>query len=197
MLPFALFGAAAPNLPINHPKPLSPHPHYPTKNNTKIACPIIFDARIPRNLSLPSFDSTSTSPFNPDYVKGENTSWSSILLLPSVPPSRFDAPRLHKAVEVTIDDRSLFRAGANLQTGFRRAGLLLWDDANDAGADRSDGGVVSFHWSVRQDGRRGLNLSHEYVYGGFGWEWRWRWGVRWDMWADDVCVCVQVYECVA
>lgn len=114
-----------------------------------------------------------------------------------MPPSRFDAPRLHKAVEVTIDDRSLFRAGANLQTGFRRAGLLLRDDANDAGADRSDDGVVSFHWSVRQDGRRGLNLSHEYVYGGFGWEWRWRWGVRWDMWADDVCVCVQVYECVA
>jgi len=64
---------------------------------------------------------------------------------------------------VTIDDGSLFRAGENLQTGFRRAGLLLKDDQNDAGADASDKGIVTFHWSIKQDERRPLNLSHEYM----------------------------------
>jgi hypothetical protein len=64
---------------------------------------------------------------------------------------------------VTIDNRSLFRAGENLQVGFRRAGLLLKDDANDPGADASDAGVVTFHWSVKQDQARPLNLSHEYM----------------------------------
>lgn len=124
-------------------------------------CPIIFDGRVPLNATLSTFD-TLTSPFNPDYVKGENRTWSSILLLPQTPPSRFDTPA-RKPLEVTIDDGSLFRAGSNLQTGFRRAGLLLKDDANDAGADRADNGSVTFHWSIRQDVHRPLNLSHEYM----------------------------------
>ena len=37
------------------------------------------------------------------------------------------------------------------------------DDANDPGADASDSGIVTFHWSVKQDVSRPLNLSHEYM----------------------------------
>jgi hypothetical protein len=50
-----------------------------------------------------------------------------------------------------------------LQVGFRRAGLLLKNDANDPGADGTDAGLVTFHWSVKQDAARPLNLSHEYM----------------------------------
>lgn len=65
---------------------------------------------------------------------------------------------------MTINDASLFRPGSGaLQTGFRRAGLLLKDDKNDVGADAADNGTVTFHWSVRQDPIRALNLSHEYM----------------------------------
>jgi len=47
--------------------------------------------------------------------------------------------------------------------GFRRAGLLLKDDQNPIGADAADSGIVTFHWSVRQDPAKPLNLSHEYM----------------------------------
>jgi hypothetical protein len=175
LLPLALLTHAAPKSPHGPPKSPSPPPagplppaHIPTlpkppNPTTRIACPIIFDGRVSKNLTLSSFDSAITSPFSPSFVKGENTTWSSILVLPEVPASHFDDPRLHKPLEVTIDNRSLFRAGSNLQTGFRRAGLLLKDDANDAGADAADAGIVTFHWSIRQDGARPLNLSHEYM----------------------------------
>ncbi|KAI4605198.1 hypothetical protein J4E83_010741 [Alternaria metachromatica] len=163
ILPFLGLALATPLHPPPPPPPPShPHPHAP---KTNIKCPIIFDGRITKNLTLQSFDTaTGGTPYNPDYVKGENRTWSSILLFPkTTPPSRFDNALLHKPVEVTIDDGSLFRAGENLQTGFRRAGLLFKDDFNDAGADASDNGVVTFHWSIRQDEHRPLNLSHEYM----------------------------------
>lgn len=149
-----------PTLPSDHVPPYPPHPD---GNASTIKCPIIFDGRIPKNLTLASFDSATTSPYSPSYVKGENTSWSSILLLPRTRPSRFDSPARHQPVEVTIDNRSLFRAGEKLQVGFRRAGLLLKDDANDPGADAADSGIVTFHWSVKQDAMRPLNLTHEYM----------------------------------
>jgi hypothetical protein len=171
---FALLASAASCSPITHLPPPDPHspshtakpvlpPPPPQQNVTAIKCPIIFDGRIPQNLTLTSFDSAPASPYNPSFVKGENTTWSSILLFPRTSPSRFDSPALHKPLEVTIDNRSLFRAGSNLQTGFRRAGLLLADDVNDAGADAADTGVVTFHWSIKQDSARPLNLSHEYM----------------------------------
>jgi hypothetical protein len=137
-------------------------PRHPGHNPIK--CPIIFDGRVTRNLSLASFDSAATSPYSTQYVKGENLTWSRILLLPKkTPPSRFDSPTLHKPLEVTINDASLFRAGGNLQVGFRRAGLLLKDDKNPVGADAADAGAVTFHWSVMQDLARPMNLSHEYM----------------------------------
>lgn len=121
-------------------------------------CPILFDGRIARDDFLDLFD-TEASPFNSSYVKGANVSFSQILEFPRVPPSRFDG-RNNKAVEVTIDDRSIFLSGGvNPQLGFRRAELIL---ANQNGSDASNTGVVTFHWSVRADPKKPLNYSHEY-----------------------------------
>lgn len=152
---------------LQHVHPAGPHtapvrsilPHQNT-----IQCPIIFDGRVTQNMSLASFDSAATSPYSPQYVKGENLTWSQILLLPNTTTlSRFDTPILHKSLEVTINDASLFRSGSGLQLGFRRAGLLLKDDKNPVGADKADEGAVTFHWSLKQDVARPLNLSHEYM----------------------------------
>jgi len=120
------------------------------------SCPITIDGRVPRAATLKTFDTTA-SPFNPDYTKGQNLSWSQILLLPRVQPSKFDVPA-HKPVEVTISDKSIFVAGGNPQLGFRRAGLLLGN-----GSDESNVGVKTFHWSVLQDHSRRMNLTHEYM----------------------------------
>src|ERR1700712_1697436 len=78
-----------------------------------ILCPITKDGRIPINMTLKAFDTTA-SPFDPNYSKGQNLSWSQILKFPHVKPSRFDA-YLRKAVEVTIDDRSIFVPGGGTQ----------------------------------------------------------------------------------
>lgn len=50
-----------------------------------------------------------------------------------------------------------------MQPGFRRAGLLLKNDANDPFADAADNGSATFHWSIQADPFRPLNLSHEYM----------------------------------
>lgn len=136
-------------------------PYFHHRNAVK--CPIIFDGRIPRNFSSKSFDIADASPYSTQYVKGENLTWSQIIYLPETPISRFDTPGKHRPLEVTINDQSLFRTGQGVQKGFRRAGLLLKDDKNPVGADAADQGVVTFHWSVRQDLRKPMNLSHEYM----------------------------------
>ncbi|KAF1979595.1 hypothetical protein BU23DRAFT_496301 [Bimuria novae-zelandiae CBS 107.79] len=128
-----------------------------------VQCPIIFDGRVPHNFSTTAFDLADVSPYSTQYVKGENLTWSQIILLPNASSSRFDTLGVHRPLEVTINDHSLFRAGQRLQTGFRRAGLLLKNDKNAAGADAADQGVVTFHWSVKQDASKPLNLSHEYM----------------------------------
>lgn len=123
--------------------------------NSVIRCPIALDGRVPSSAELTDFDSSS-SLFNPDYVKGNNLSWSEILLFPEVAPSRFDFGG-HKAVEVTINNASIFQT----QYGFRRAGLQFSADT----AEDSPGyvGVKTLHWSVKQDAQRALNTSHEYL----------------------------------
>lgn len=128
-----------------------------------VQCPIIFDGRILHNLSIHSFESDVLSPYSTQYVKGENLTWGQIILLPNVTTSRFDINKTHRPLEVTINDQSIFRSGQGLQLGFRRAGLLLKNDKNAAGADAADQGVVTFHWSVKQDPNKALNLSHEYM----------------------------------
>ena len=129
----------------------------PAPFHSSIRCPIVLDGRVPYSDSLQTFDTTA-SPFSPDYTKGQNLSWSQILTFPHTAPSRFDLPA-HKAVEVGISDQSLFLpGGGQLQVGFRRAGLLLGN-----GSDASNVGVKTFHWSMKQDPARKMNLTHEYM----------------------------------
>ncbi|TVY93514.1 hypothetical protein LAWI1_G001689 [Lachnellula willkommii] len=128
----------------------------PSYNAT--ACPITIDGRIPSNTTVQTFD-TAASPFNPTYTKGQNLTWSQIIKLPAIRPSKFDLPVHAKALEVTINDSSIFvPGGGSPQLGFRRAGLLLGN-----GSDASNVGVKTFHWSVKQDLDAKMNLTHEYM----------------------------------
>jgi hypothetical protein len=126
-------------------------------SNSAIKCPITMDGRVPRGMILSTFDTTA-SPFNPEYSKGQNLSWSQIIKFPQASPSKFDIPA-NKPIEVTIDDRSIFVPGSGTpQIGFRRAGLLLGN-----GTDATVVGVKTFHWSVKQDTKAEMNLTHEYM----------------------------------
>ncbi|CAG8983624.1 hypothetical protein HYALB_00004646 [Hymenoscyphus albidus] len=121
-------------------------------------CPIILDGRIPKDTPVSTFD-TDASPFDPKYTKGQNLTWSQIIKYPRVAPSKFDDEVNARPIEVTINDQSLFASGGtNVQYGFRRAGLLLGN-----GSDASNTGIRTFHWSIRQDPSRKLNLTHEYM----------------------------------
>lgn len=136
-------------------------PFHQTTTTTLTSCPLIFDGRVPPNASLADFNTAlggGWNPFNPGYVKGNNLSWSDILLLPRyVPRSRFDAAESSLPLEVTISDASVFMQ----QHGFRRAGLQFADDANE-GSPAAEG-VVTLHFSLLRDDARPLNLSHEYL----------------------------------
>lgn len=123
-----------------------------------VKCPIVFDGRIPAAASPTDFDATATSPFNPDYVKGQNLKWSEILLFPTgLPTSHFDVEGEHKPVEVTLSDKSIFMT----QRGFRRAGLQFKGDSNNG--SKGSQGVKTLHFSIMIDKSRPFNLSHEYL----------------------------------
>ncbi|KAF4496322.1 endoglucanase c [Fusarium agapanthi] len=124
-------------------------------------CPVVFDGRVPANASLTDFDTANGggwNPYNPGFVKGNNISWSEILQLPKTKTkSRFDTEAGTIPLEVTISDKSIFMK----QLGFRRAGLQLNKDSNE-GSPGSEG-VKTLHFSIMQDHKRPLNLSHEYL----------------------------------
>ncbi|KAF2643805.1 hypothetical protein P280DRAFT_466543 [Massarina eburnea CBS 473.64] len=123
-----------------------------------ISCPIVFDGRIPTAFSTDptKFDTYATNTiYNPDYVKGNDLNWSTILKFPGGTASRFDGTD-HVPVEVTISDQSIFQT----QKGFRRAGLQFLKDAADGEGQK---GVKTLHFSVKQDSARPLNLTHEYL----------------------------------
>lgn len=134
-------------------------------SSSPIKCPITKDGRIPSNFTIKDFD-TTLSPYDPNYSKGQNLSWSQIIKYPApLSPSRFDAQSHFKSLEVTITDESIFvPGGGSPQLGFRRAGLLIGN-----GTDATNVGVKTFHWSVRQaapqysKGFTGMNLTHEYM----------------------------------
>ncbi|KAH8891849.1 hypothetical protein GQ53DRAFT_138589 [Thozetella sp. PMI_491] len=129
----------------------------PYAGNGTIKCPIVFDGRIKSSLTPTDFDSGGSSPFGPDYVKGQGLKWSEILKFPTDAGSaRFD-PDGYKPVEVTLSDSSIFQS----QKGFRRAGLQFQGDSNNGSPASS--GIKTLHFSVKQDPTRPLNLSHEYL----------------------------------
>ncbi|KAI0021075.1 hypothetical protein F4780DRAFT_740135 [Xylariomycetidae sp. FL0641] len=129
----------------------------PTKRGTgAVKCPIVLDGFVPADATPTDFDSYATSPFNPDYVRGDEK-FSTILKFPAdAGKSRFDNDST-QAVEVTINDESIFQD----QNGFRRAGLQIQGDENGGGPGTE--GVRTLHWSVKQDPERPLNLTHEYL----------------------------------
>ncbi|KAK8216336.1 hypothetical protein IWZ01DRAFT_199667 [Phyllosticta capitalensis] len=124
------------------------------QTSARVTCPIILDGRVPKNFSLEAFDRPNGI-FNPDFVRAKDVPWSQILEFPDCPPSKFDVP-LYKPVEGTIDDRSIFQN----QVGFRRYGLQF---AKDTANDTTDSGIVTFHWSIKLEPSKPLNLSHEYL----------------------------------
>ncbi|KFY09348.1 hypothetical protein V492_05516 [Pseudogymnoascus sp. VKM F-4246] len=122
-------------------------------------CPLQFDARVTKEAKLGLLD-TDGSPFNADYVKGADLKWSEIAEFPKVsPPSLFDGSKF-KAIEVAIDDSSIFAPSAdNVQIGFRRAEL---QPTTNTGSDPATTGIKTLHFSVRADTERPLNYTHEY-----------------------------------
>ncbi|KAI5926628.1 hypothetical protein F4810DRAFT_479078 [Camillea tinctor] len=133
------------------------HPSRFAKRGTGvIQCPVVFSGLVPADATVADFDTASTSPFNTGFVRGSE-SFSEILLLPGVTPSsRFDNDST-QALEVTINDQSIFQT----QNGFRRVGLQFKDDSNEGGQGAV--GVRTLHWSVKQDPTKPLNLTHEYL----------------------------------
>lgn len=126
-----------------------------SSSSSAVQCPVVLDGRVPSARALADFDSANGI-FNPDYVKGNNVSWSDILLFPGGAASRFDGAD-HKSLEVTINNASVFQT----QYGFRRAGLQFAADGNENSTGWA--GQRALHWSVRWDAQRALNLSHEYL----------------------------------
>ena len=131
----------------------------PQAANATIKCPIVFDGRVKSSLAPTDFDSGGSTPFGPDYVKGQGLKWSEILKFPGDAGSaRFDGDG-YKPVEVTLSDSSIFQT----QRGFRRAGLQFQGDSNNGSPATT--GIKTLHFSVKQDSARPLNLSHEYLVG--------------------------------
>ncbi|CBX98582.1 hypothetical protein IAQ61_007792 [Plenodomus lingam] len=134
----------------------APHKSKPVTTRADPSCPIVFDGRVPVNTTPTFFDTAPPNNlFNPDFVKGNNLTWSQILKFPGGEPSRFDGTKF-MPVEVTLSDQSIFQK----QLGFRRAGLQFQKDAPDGEGGK---GVKTLHWSVKQDPTRPLNLTHEYL----------------------------------
>ncbi|OTB06606.1 hypothetical protein M426DRAFT_104796 [Hypoxylon sp. CI-4A] len=128
----------------------------PTKRGTgEIKCPVILTGFVPSDLLPEDLDSYATSPFNPDYIRGDEK-FSQTTQFPDVEASHFDNSTT-KAIEVTINDKSIFQT----QNGFRRAGLQIQGDTNEGGPGTE--GVRTLHFSVKQDPERTLNLTHEYL----------------------------------
>jgi hypothetical protein len=119
---------------------------------------IIWDGRIPTNFSQSAFDSASTSPFSPEFVRAADVPFSQIIQFPDVPPSLFDGDT-SRPIEVTINDKSIFAPGGNSQNGFRRAELL---PSTNNGTDATVQGVTTLHFSIKEDPAKPLNYSHEY-----------------------------------
>ncbi|KAI3327241.1 glycoside hydrolase family 131 protein [Xylariaceae sp. AK1471] len=111
-------------------------------------CDLQFDGRVPSNFAAATFN-TNNGVFDPNNVFGQGLNLGSVVQLQN---------SLLSLVGRTDD--SIFAPSAdNVQTGFRRAELLI---ANNDGTDASTTGVKTLHFSVMKDANRPLNLTHEY-----------------------------------
>lgn len=126
---------------------------------TKTPGEILWDGRLPFNFQASALDSYSTSKFGAEYVLGAGQKFSQVVKFPGVVGSLFDLPVLSKALEVTINDNSIFAPGGNPQAGFRRTELM---PITNNGTDATVNGVTTLHFSLRPDFARPLNISHQY-----------------------------------
>ncbi|KAI5121648.1 hypothetical protein M0805_001175 [Coniferiporia weirii] len=123
------------------------------------ACKILFDGRVSASTTRADFDKNS-SIYDHQFVHGQNQTWAQVIDFPAVEPSLFDLPVRSKALEITLSDKSIFVPGGGIpQTGFRRSELL---PALNNGTDATVQGTTTFHWSIRSDLRKPLNLTHEH-----------------------------------
>lgn len=122
------------------------------------AAAVLADGRVPINFSQADFDVSGTSPFSPDFTRAEDQPFSQIVQLPNDPPSLFDGTT-SRALEVTINDKSIFAPGGKPQNGFRRAELML---ASNDGKDATVQGITTMHFSIKDDPAKPLDFNHEY-----------------------------------
>ncbi|KAI0546969.1 glycoside hydrolase family 131 protein [Xylaria curta] len=105
-------------------------------------CDLQFDGRVPSNFAAATFNSDNGI-FDPNNVFGQGLNLGSVIQLQN-----------------SLSDDSIFAPSAdNVQTGFRRAELII---ASNDGTDASTTGVKTLHFSVMKDANRPLNLTHEY-----------------------------------
>lgn len=115
------------------------------------------DGRIGQNIVETDFNVVS-SVFKSAVVKGEGLVFSDIITFPGTTPSIFDVAGNTKALEININDSSIFTPqGGEPQTQFRRADLLpsIISTANSS----STTGKRTMHFSIQQDPAKPLALT--------------------------------------
>ncbi|PQE16337.1 hypothetical protein CJF32_00006233 [Rutstroemia sp. NJR-2017a WRK4] len=121
-------------------------------------CPLQFDGRMPGGTKPASFDSKSTSLFDPSNVF--DLTWSKIITPPPNPTSPLFDHCGQPPISLSLTDSSIFAPSAtNIQLGFRRAELL---PSSNNGSDASTTGIKTLHFSIQKDLAHPLNFSHEY-----------------------------------
>ncbi|PVI07593.1 glycoside hydrolase family 131 protein [Periconia macrospinosa] len=122
---------------------------------------IVFDGRVPATAAVADFDS-KTGIFDPEFTKGQNVTFSSLVRLDQGDASLFDTAAKAQPIEVTINDDSIFApGGSNPQTAVRRAELM--PNPANTNANTTSSGVKTLHFSVKPSADRPLNISHEYL----------------------------------
>ncbi|KAF2685849.1 glycoside hydrolase family 131 protein [Lentithecium fluviatile CBS 122367] len=128
---------------------------------TNASSTIVWDGRVRTNATQADFD-TSNGPFGPDFVKGQNASFSQLVLFPHVAPSALDSQVGAKPIEITITDASIFVPGdaTSAQTAVRRTELSPLDSLVPNNVTTT--GVKTLHVSLQPSLDHPLNTSHEY-----------------------------------
>ncbi|KAF2226878.1 hypothetical protein BDZ85DRAFT_212122, partial [Elsinoe ampelina] len=130
-------------------------------------CPISFEGRPSATASLTDFDNANLTTFNPSFVLGFQTKWSQVLAFPRQRTGTlFAKASEHKAVELRINDASIFQPNAadatSRQTGFRRSEFIPVKFPKATDNLDSTSGIKTFHFSIKAVPSRPLNYSHEY-----------------------------------
>ncbi|KIP02987.1 hypothetical protein PHLGIDRAFT_269698 [Phlebiopsis gigantea 11061_1 CR5-6] len=130
------------------------------------AGPVLWDGRARFNLTGADLNS-NVGPFLTVVKGSENASHYSSLLGPTLAPTPLWAPRsghLEQPVSISIDNTSVFAPGGGApQLGFRRTEFIAANNGDHADLiPVIEGGKTAFHFSLRADTKRPLNLTHEY-----------------------------------